>query len=81
MFDILDVNEVDGCYYGLFKDKRSVDEETYTVFKTAAPGGVVQRLPYTIVVPSLFRTSDPLYSLFVVDRVEDGETGEPRLRL
>lgn len=21
MFDILDVNEVDGCYYGLFKDE------------------------------------------------------------
>lgn len=75
MYDILDVNEVDGCYYGLFKDKRVTDKELFTVFRTAVPGGVVQRMPYNIVVSSLFRSADPLYSLFVVDRVDD------RLRL
>ena len=45
MFDILDVNEVDGCYYGLFRDESeeasSADHELYTIFKTASEGGVV----------------------------------------
>lgn len=45
MFDILDIGEVDGCYYGLFRDEtvdadgRTKSEvyghEIYTVFKTA----------------------------------------------
>lgn len=83
MFDILDINEVDGCYYGLFKDELdSTDEETiYTVFKTApsykdARGvertGVVQRLPYRIVDPNMYRTNGDLYSLYVVEKTADG---------
>lgn len=83
MFDILDIDEVDGCYYGLFKDeKNSTDDETlYTVFKTApsykdARGidrtGVVQRLPYKVVDPSLYRTNDDLYSLYVVEKTSGG---------
>ena len=83
MFDILDINEVDGCYYGLFKDElNSTDEETvYAVFKTAplykdARGvertGVVQRLPYKIVDPSLYRTNGDLYSLYVIEKTADG---------
>lgn len=84
MFDILDINEVDGCYYGLFKDElNSTKEQTlYTVFKTAAQyidangverTGVVQRLPYRIVDPNLYRTNDPLYSLYVVEQTSDGK--------
>ena len=37
MYDILDINEVDGRYYGLFKNENAGTEvngkETYTVFK------------------------------------------------
>ena len=50
MYDILDVNEVDGCYYGLFKNESpgsGVDGmDTYTVFKTDENGGIVHRLPW-----------------------------------
>lgn len=84
MFDILDINEVDGCYYGLFKNNVNEADPTYTVFKTA-PGvgadgkaddtGVVQRLPYEIVDPHMYRTADSLYSLYVVERVKDGVDG------
>ena len=78
MFDILDVNEVDGCYYGLFKDitKSTEHEEIFTVFKTVDttlnPDGVIKRLPYEIVCPKIFRSSDELYSLWVVVRVPNG---------
>lgn len=86
MYDILDINEVDGCYYGLFRNQEQTregeedegeKEQTYTVFKTANPefGGVIHRLPYNIVVPSLFRTVDDLYSLYVVVRNGDGKIG------
>lgn len=40
MFDILDVNEVDGSYYGLFRNdskevlERNLGYDIYTVFKT-----------------------------------------------
>lgn len=74
MFDILDVNEIDGCYYGLFLDEqRSLDfgRESYRIFKITT-NGVVERLPYDILVPSMFKTSDSLYSLYVVVRQQDG---------
>lgn len=76
MFDILDINEVDNCYYGLFRNNDvRAEEATYTVFKTADSefGGVIHRLPYKVVVPSMFRTADDLYSLYVVVRDEDGK--------
>ena len=70
MYDILDVNEVDGRYYGLFKnedpDEASKGRTTYTVFKCEREGGVVQRLPWEIVEPNMYRTNDSLYSLYVV---------------
>ena len=70
MYDILDVNEVDGRYYGLFKNedssKASKDRLTYTVFKCEPKGGVVQRLPWEIVCPTMYKTNDGLYSLYVV---------------
>lgn len=75
MFDILDVNEVDGCYYGLFRDTiRSTDsQDIYTIFKTdGGDGGVIRRLPYEVVCPMMFRISDELYSLWVVTRVPNG---------
>lgn len=87
MFDILDVDEVDGCYYGLFKDESTSTEamnlgfDTYTVFKTARSGGVVQKLPYIVVNPNLYRTADQLYSLFVLVMHRDSEDQEFRLRL
>ena len=50
MYDILDINEVDGRYYGLFKNENDGTDvngkETYTVFKCESKGGVVQRLPW-----------------------------------
>lgn len=79
MFDILDVDEVDGYYYGLFKtetysrDGESTPTPTYTVFKTPDDGGVVERLPYEIIMPSLIRTKDNLYSLYVLIRDESGK--------
>ena len=84
MFDILDVNEIGDCYYGLFKneDKATDDgRETYTVFKAASRGGFVQRLPWEIVEPHMYRTNDDLYSLYVVsNEPEEGETWHPVLR-
>ena len=72
MFDILDVQEVDGYYYGLFKNENNTSsKDTYTVFRCPYDEGTVERLSYDIVVPSLYVTSDDLYSLYVVDR-EDG---------
>lgn len=51
MYDILDVNEVDKNYYGLFKDDTK-DDEVYTVFKCPEEErGVVQKLPWDIVHP------------------------------
>ena len=45
MFDIIDVNDVDGCYYGLFKNeaedengktmREKYGHDIYTVFRTA----------------------------------------------
>lgn len=78
MFDILDINEVDNCYYGLFKDESSATKDKnlgydiYTVFKTAVDGGVVKRLPYEIVTPQMYRSSDDLYSLFAVTQIPVG---------
>ena len=75
MFDILDVNEVDECYYGLFRDNKVEHqegvEETYTVFRTAKDDGVVERLPHKIVKPIMYRTADSIYSLYVMVRDED----------
>ena len=83
MFDILDIGEVDGCYYGLFKDEiNSTDEHPlYTVFKTApeykyrdgtSREGVVSRLPYKVVNPKLYVTKGGLYSLYVVEELDNG---------
>lgn len=55
MFDILDIDEVDNCYYGLFKDITSDSDDKYVVFKTTT-SGVVQKLPYDICIPQLCRT-------------------------
>ena len=66
MYDILDVNEVDKNYYGLFKDDTR-DGEFYTVFKCPQEGkGVVQKLSWNISHPSMYTTADSLYSLYVV---------------
>lgn len=83
MYDILDVNEIDGRYYGLFKneDESTEDNITYTVFKAEKNGGVVQRLPWQILNPHMFRTNDNLYALYVVsNEPRDGETLHPVLR-
>lgn len=75
MFDILDIHEVDGCYYGLFRNGESADSESrYTVFKTSDEGGVVRRLPWNIVHPGMIRTADDIYSLYVVALDSDGST-------
>lgn len=74
MFDILDIQEVDGYYYGLFRDNEKSDkdhEEHYVVFKCPYEDGTVDRLSYDIALPYMYVTSDYLYSLYVVDR-EDG---------
>ena len=91
MMDILDVDEVDGCYYGLFKDEsqyikdKNLGYDTYTVFKTYpmkdSGTGVVQKLPFEVVVPNLYRTSDDLYSLFVLVQHRDSQDEPYRLRL
>lgn len=74
MVDMLDVNEVDDLYYGLFKSNVKGDDGGYTVFKSSGDGqGVVKRLPWKVVVPSMFRTCDPLYSLYVVVKGDDGK--------
>ena len=85
MYDILDVNEVDGRYYGLFKNETDGTDvngkETYVVFKCESKGGVVQRLPWQILVPHMYRTNDSLYSLYVVsNEPKEGETYHPVLR-
>lgn len=73
MFDILDIQDVDGCFYGLFKNEnRPLGQVTYTAFKCPpTDDGVVERLPYDIVLPQMYVTSDDLYSLYVVS-MEDG---------
>ena len=82
MFDILDINEVDNCYYGLFKDEsnrmkeKNLGYDTYTVFKTATDGGVVRRLPYEIVTPKMYRSADDLYSLFAVVQTPVGTNSD-----
>ena len=79
MYDILDVNEVDSCYYGLFRDDsqatldRNLGYDIFTVFKTQ-PNGVVRKLPYEIVNPKMYRTADDLYSLYVVEQVPSSES-------
>ena len=85
MYDILDINEVDGRYYGLFKNETSGSDidgkATYTIFKAEGEGGVVQRLPWQVLVPKMYRTNDTLYSLYVVSNEPDeGETYHPVLR-
>ena len=85
MYDILDVNEVGGRYYGLFKNENSGTdvngEATYTIFKAEKEGGVVQRLPWTVLLPKMYRTNDSLYSLYVVSNEPNGgETYHPVLR-
>lgn len=78
MFDLVDVSEVDGCHYGLFRDEsisaleKHSGRTTYTVFKVVSDGDVVQRLPYTVLLPKLHRTSDNLYSLYVLMQTDDG---------
>ena len=88
MFDILDISEIDKSYYGLFKDDsqeildRNLGYDIYTVFKTN-PAGIVQKLPYEIVNPRLYKTADDVYSLYVVEHVLDGtdSDGKSRYRL
>jgi uncharacterized repeat protein (TIGR02543 family) len=74
MYDILDVHEIDNCYFGLFKgeSENNEDETTYTVFKSKE-GGVVQRLPWKILEPHMYRTNDDLYSLYVVSNEPVGK--------
>lgn len=85
MYDILDVNEIDGRYYGLFKNDNEGTgiggNPTYIVFKVEQKGGVVTRLPWQILNPHMFRTNDSLYSLYVVSNEPVGdETYHPVLR-
>ena len=73
MYDILDVNEVDDCYYGLFRDVWKADgQEEYCVFKCPVDG-VVQRLPWKVIDPHMYRSADPLYSLYVAAKDDDGK--------
>ena len=50
MYDIIDVSEVDGRYYGLFENKELTlnGRPTYAVFKAEPNGGVVHRLPWVV---------------------------------
>lgn len=77
MYDILDVNEIDGRYYGLFKNENKGSEihgqPTYTVFKAEKDGGVVQRLPWQILDRHMYRTNDSLYALYVVSNEPVGD--------
>ena len=52
------------------------------MFRTSLEGGVVERLPFNICEPKMFRTADDVYSLFVVEIVEDGanEDGTKKFR-
>jgi hypothetical protein len=85
MFDILDVDEVGNCYYGVFKDKSKPTSQfgfdVYSTFRMDASTGIVRKLPYLVVNPSLYRTSDDLYSLFVLAIHRDNESDPWRLRL
>lgn len=75
MFYVVDVDEVDGCYYGLFMNtvESTKDEPIYTVFRCPeSMDDVIQRLPYRVVNPGIFRTSDDLYSLYVVAQSTEG---------
>jgi hypothetical protein len=84
MVDILDINEIDGCYYGMFHDEQQGREDGYAVFKCrpAKDGGVIQKLPYEIINPHMFRTADSLYSLYVITKIQDKEEDftKPQLR-
>lgn len=85
MYDILDVNEVDGRYYGLFLNEdigtRVDGEPTYTVFRIEKGGGIVHRLPWQILEPHMYKTNDDLYTLYVVsNEPQAGETYHPVLR-
>ena len=77
MYELLSVDEAGGYYYGLFKNNDSNSkfngEDTYVVFKVGKSGGVVQRLPWQILVPHMYRTNDSLYSLYVVSNEPLGE--------
>lgn len=65
MYDMLDVRDIDHFYYGLFRNESGHD--LYTVFRTdGVEGGNVQRLPFEIVSPTLYTTSDELYSLYAL---------------
>lgn len=75
MFDILDIYEVDGNYYGMFDDDtEGTPDGIYAVFKSGLDSEVVQKLPYQITNPSFYRSVDDLYSLFVVEKVQQGNT-------
>ena len=70
MFDILDIYEVDGSYYGMFRDgTENHDNSKFVVFRSGLDSDVVQKLPYCISPPNFFRSIDDLYSLFVVEQV------------
>lgn len=68
---MVDIHEIDNCYYGLFKDVESNGE--YVLFRTSGEdeGGIVHRLPFEVSSPELFTSSDSLYSLFAVVNGED----------
>lgn len=73
MYDMLDVRDIDHFYYGLFRNEsdevvhRELGHDLYTVFRTdGVEGGNVQRLPFEIVSPTLYATSDELYSLYAL---------------
>lgn len=76
MYQIIDVDEVDGRYYGLFKDydrSNRRGSEVYTLFRTPeSSNGVVERLPWAITVPQLHRSADQLYSIWVVEQETPG---------
>ena len=79
MLDILDVDEIDGRYYGLFADKNSSSDGNmaYSIFRTndsdSRIGGVVEMLPFKVVMPTLLRSADSLYSLYVLIEDENGK--------
>ena len=68
MYNILDINEVDENYYGMFKNDIT---DKYTMIKCPKDGEVIQTLPWNIVMPNMFRTLDSLYSLYVVVKNKD----------
>ena len=79
MFDILDIYEVDGSYYGMFRDgTENHDNSKFVVFRSGLDSDVVQKLPYCISLPNFFRSNDDLYSLFVVEQIWDEDSSEYR---